>query len=368
MDYEIDFLAVGEGERSGDAIALRYGNLRGPREQQFVMVIDGGTLDSGQALVDHISHIYGTNHVDLVVSGHPDADHASGLSVVLEKMTVGRLWMHQPWKHAKEIMDMFENERITHTGLKTTFQEALEHARELEMIAAKKRIQIQEPFSDVNMGYSHISVLGPSTDFYESLLPRFREVPEPKQGLARIAEALYGGVGVITEKAKQVMESWGLETLEEPGDGSTSAENDSSTILLLQIDGKGILFTGDAGISALNLAAGHAESLGISLPESLEFCQVPHHGSRRNVGPGILDRILGLRKSSEIYPKTAFVSSAKDSDKHPSKRVVNAFKRRGAQVYATQGKGLCHSSHGISRQGWSGATPLPFYAKVEEEN
>ena len=43
MGLEIDFLSVGEGEKSGDAIALRYGNLFGPRSEQTVLVIDGGT-------------------------------------------------------------------------------------------------------------------------------------------------------------------------------------------------------------------------------------------------------------------------------------------------------------------------------------
>ena len=47
MGFEVDFLPVGEGEKSGDAIAIRCGNLNGSRNEQFVMVIDGGTLDSG---------------------------------------------------------------------------------------------------------------------------------------------------------------------------------------------------------------------------------------------------------------------------------------------------------------------------------
>ena len=54
MGFEIDFLPVGEGEKSGDAIALRYGNLSGTRSEQTVLVVDGGTLDSGAALVDHV--------------------------------------------------------------------------------------------------------------------------------------------------------------------------------------------------------------------------------------------------------------------------------------------------------------------------
>ena len=56
MGYEIDFLSVGDGERSGDAIAFRIGNLSGPREQQFVGIVDGGFTDSGQALVNHVTN------------------------------------------------------------------------------------------------------------------------------------------------------------------------------------------------------------------------------------------------------------------------------------------------------------------------
>jgi hypothetical protein len=48
MAWEVDFLAVGEGEKSGDAIAFRFGNLTGSREEQKVMVIDGGTLEAGE--------------------------------------------------------------------------------------------------------------------------------------------------------------------------------------------------------------------------------------------------------------------------------------------------------------------------------
>jgi len=48
MAWEVDFLAVGEGEKSGDAIALRWGNLSGPRTEQTIFVIDGGTQDSGE--------------------------------------------------------------------------------------------------------------------------------------------------------------------------------------------------------------------------------------------------------------------------------------------------------------------------------
>ena len=92
MSYEIDFLSVGEESQSGDAIALRYGNLDGPRNEQRVIVIDGGFSDDGTALVEHIKRYYKTDAVDIVVSTHPDQDHVSGLAMVLEEMQVGQLW------------------------------------------------------------------------------------------------------------------------------------------------------------------------------------------------------------------------------------------------------------------------------------
>jgi len=53
MGYEIDYIAGGGGSRSGDAIAFRYGSLHGRREEQTVITIDGGTLESGEKLVEH---------------------------------------------------------------------------------------------------------------------------------------------------------------------------------------------------------------------------------------------------------------------------------------------------------------------------
>ncbi|HLV39997.1 MBL fold metallo-hydrolase, partial [Xanthomarina sp.] len=79
---EIDFLAVGNGEKSGDAIAFRYGDFTDPNKQK-VIVIDGGTKESGKELCTLIKSTYHTNTIDLVVCTHPDGDHASGLTEVL---------------------------------------------------------------------------------------------------------------------------------------------------------------------------------------------------------------------------------------------------------------------------------------------
>src|SRR5262252_3385906 len=101
--YEIDFLAVGEGASSGDAIALRYGNLSGPRSEQTVVTIDGGNLESGDALVKHVLKHYRTDTVDVALLTHPDNDHASGMREVVDKLKVRQLAMHLPWNHSQAV-------------------------------------------------------------------------------------------------------------------------------------------------------------------------------------------------------------------------------------------------------------------------
>src|SRR5580693_7124870 len=111
--YEIDFLPVGDGERTGDAIVLRYGDIFGARAGQRVVVVDGGFTDTGSRVVDFIRTRYGTTDVDLVISTHPDADHSAGLSVVLEELVVRELWMHLPCEHTDAIANMFRDGRVS---------------------------------------------------------------------------------------------------------------------------------------------------------------------------------------------------------------------------------------------------------------
>ena len=57
LGYEVDVIGVGKESKSGDAIALRWGNLRGGRNEQKVVIIDGGFQESGQEVVDHIKFV-----------------------------------------------------------------------------------------------------------------------------------------------------------------------------------------------------------------------------------------------------------------------------------------------------------------------
>src|SRR5262245_28946618 len=125
---EVEFLHVGTGNKNGDAIIVRYGEPGAYK----ILVYDGGTLASGEKIVEHIQQYYGTSDVDDVVNSHPDADHASGLRVVVEKLNVKRLHMHRPWTHSSKILDYFKDGRITDQSLADRLKEKMAAAYELE--------------------------------------------------------------------------------------------------------------------------------------------------------------------------------------------------------------------------------------------
>lgn len=361
MAYEIDFLPVGDESKGGDAIALRYGDLAGSRGSQTVMVVDGGYTDDGEALVEHITRYYNTGKVDFVVSTHPDQDHITGLKVVLEQLQLGTLLMHQPWNHSRRVTEARKS-AFRSQGLVERVEKSLEAASELEGIATKKGVKIVEPFYGVKSTDGTLRILGPTREYYEELMTA--EVQTPPA-------ATQGGLSALLRKIAEgavsfLAESLDSETLRD--DGETTPTNNSSAICLLTIDGRQLLLTGDAGIPALERAASVLEADGFQ-PGSLRLVQVPHHGSRRNVGPSILDRLLGPKgQTTRRYSAYASVPKKNPEHKFPAKKVTNAFYRRGYNVYLTQGQAIRHHFNAPDRQGWTSLEPLPFYEKVEEDS
>lgn len=362
MAYEVDFLPVGNGDTSGDAIAVRWEE----RGTYKVLVYDGGTKASGEAMVNHIKTHYQTNRVDYVVNSHPDNDHASGLAVILEQLEVGELWMHRPWQHSQLILDYFKDGRITDNSLAERLKEKMAAAYALEELATQKLIPIYEPFEGGVIG--PFTVLTPERDWYiHELIQAFAKSPDAKESKVASGGLLGIVAGAMKKAAEWISEHWHIELLRE--NVETSAENESSVVLFADFDGHGVLLTGDAGVQALHRAADHAEEMGVDLPTRLKFIQVPHHGSRNNVSSTCLDRLIGPRKatSDDTYTKTAFVSAGKESTTHPRQMVVNAFLRRGARVYPTKGNTIWHRDQ-MPARGWGPATGMAFSSTVEAWN
>lgn len=352
--YEIDFIPVDSGTKNGDAISIRI--LENGITK--IYVIDGGTRITGLKLVDHIKQYYGTNKVDYLINTHPDLDHISGLTVVMEQLDVKELWMHKPWEHAHKIIDDIIDNRVTNNSLTKRLQESVKVAKQLEQMAIKRRIPVYEPFQGDNIGHFH--VLSPHPDWYAELIKGFNNMPTSNRS------SFFAESGMKFQDAvKTIIESWSFETLSE--DGITSDKNESSVVLygLLPNNYK-VLLTGDAGLKSLDKAHNYASCRGVDLKEC-SFVQIPHHGGRRNVTPSLLDKLIGPRYYQDLEPaRTAFVNTSKDCSEHPKKSVSNAFRRRGFKVIATKGQLKCSFWGYPVRDGWVIANPLPFYNRVEE--
>ncbi len=359
MGYEIDFLKVGD-TKSGDSITLRFGNLHGPRNQQSVVVVDGGYVTDGERVVEHLARYYGTDQIDILVSTHPDADHVGGLETVFESCGVGQLWMHLPWTHTTDMARLFQSGRVTDMSVREVMRRSLEAACALEAAAKREGVPIIQPFTGTQDATGSLVVLGPTQEYYRSLLPEFRCTPEAKSEIEKLLER-------AMRAAANLAERWNWETLTDSGD--TTAENNSSVVLLLRVDGRTALLTSDAGKPALTQVVDLMEANNID-PKNLNFIQVPHHGSRRNVGPTLLNRLVGPKLAGDQLMKPAFVSVAENADdKHPSKRVVNAFRRRGAHVSRHNGgHWIRHQFNAPDRSDAVSLPALPFYDGIIEED
>ena len=166
------------------------------------------------------------------------------------------------------------------------------------------------------------------------------------------------------ERCESFFSTWGVDELDD--DDTTSAKNNSSVISQLVVDGRRLLFTGDAGVTALSYVA---DQLELSAQADLCFVQIPHHGSRRNVGPIVLDRLIGEAvQEGETRNITAIASTAKKGEpKHPRKAVMNAFTHRGVKALATRGKTIQHSYNAPDREGWGPMIPDDYHWEYEDE-
>lgn len=339
----------------------------------YLMIIDGGDIESGKALVKHIRDEYGWNCiVHHVVVTHCDGDYISGLREVLTELDVRNLWVLLPWNAAAASLPYFANKNWTVSGLQTTLHNEYDLVAELVQIATERNILVREPFAGQKIG--PFTVLSPSRQVYTLLLPQFDRTPEPDEDAIKGAGLWIGKSPNVFQRLldkaaakvqRWTTERWDKELLKDGG--CTSATNESSVVLYGDFGlHRRVLLTGDAGCWGLSLAATFADSQSLPLRDFM-FVQIPHHGSRSNVGPAVLNYLLGpILPINTLGHFSAFVSAPALDDSHPRKMVLNAFIRRGATVCATQGNKKVFWGGFTPRSGYVAAEPLPFASRVEE--
>jgi beta-lactamase superfamily II metal-dependent hydrolase len=338
--YEIDFLPVGDGGRSGDAIAMRF--TRPDTGGYAHLIVDAGFQDDGEALVEHVKAYYGTTSIDLAILTHPDGDHIGGMGEVVRGLAVKELWLHNLGGRGG-------------AGLP-----AADAVDDLIGVASHQGTVVREAFAGSSAFGDALFIIGPTVDYYEQLVAEEQTV----------AKAAAEGRGMTFGRSVNVLMQRFLASLpvEVPfGDaGGTSPRNNTSMITLLQLDGKKLLLTADAGVPALGRALDWVEEQG-ALVYQPSFAQLPHHGSRHNASSDFLNRLLG--PTGQDPSRTAFVSVTKEAEKHPSPRVANGFMRRGYNVYATHGRTIWHHSADAPDRGWTSLTPMaPLDESLEDDN
>jgi hypothetical protein len=205
------------------------------------------------------------------------------------------------------------------------------------------QIPRREPFYPLQVG--PVRVLGPSVEYYRTLLPDFRDL---EAYILREAEIEYFSSirtfrnSLLREIFESVEDTSPCPVVDQ--NNECSAENDSSAVIEINVDGRYYLFTADAGVAAFDDIRARGEL------NRVHWLDVPHHGSRRN----LTSDIIGI-----LRPETASISAEGDS-KHPRKAVINCLKKHGANVYSTHRSGNLRHTFGNfpATVGYATAIPL----------
>ena len=319
---EIDFLWVGEKTNTGDAITCQFTDPA--TGQAVVIVIDGGFVETGDRIASHIRKYYGTSRVDLVICTHPDDDHIRGLFTVIEELDVARLLIHRPAEYG------YAGDNVK-AGL----------VDDLITTARNNGTTVDGGFAGTTYFGGALTIAGPSKAYYQELLD---EQVQYSSMTASVVRALSKAASTVVVAIRGLGSDPG-ETMTDDN-GGTTPRNNTSIVTNLAVDGYRALFTGDAGVPALNRAADHLDANGKS--STIDFFDVPHHGSRHNLDRDTLTRLLG-RIVGDHPIGSAFVSVGKEADDFPRPEVANAIRRRGYPVTATRGNSIWWNRGGAPR-------------------
>jgi hypothetical protein len=232
-------------------------------------------------------------------------------------------------------------------------------AEELTKLVEEKGGKVVQPFTGVNGWNDSFVIAGPTEDFYKEMLAEQTKRAKKAAHVPSFAERFLGTTAAKT--MQKLLASFPVEI--RFGDaGGDNPRNNSSAILSLMIDGKHLIFPGDAGVPALSAGMDHLDAVGRTENWPAIFV-LPHHGSRHNLDRDTIQRILGSHATKQYGNAVASVSQDSDG---PSPRVANAAGRRGYPVTATTGRSVLFRSDAPLRLGWEApVAPLPPLAETD---
>ncbi len=297
--------------RHGDCIFIEYGSAKKP----YRMLIDAGPAPTYINLRERILTIpENKRHFELFVITHIDADHIEGAVRLLQdkdlKITYGDIWFNG-WKHLtrKPILGGVQGEYLT----------ALIEKEKLpwnEAFGGQSIVVPDEgplPVHELKGGMK-LTLLSPTWTQLDKLRPKWKKEVEAaglvpgkaKMALEKLATAKKLRP-ILGEAVVNVVKLGGSDFKQD-----TAPANGSSIAFLAECDGVRGIFSGDAYPNVL------AASLSRMLKKpseklALDFFKIPHHGSRSNLSPDLIDM---MRCKQYIF------SSNGDIFNHPDEESV----------------------------------------------
>ena len=364
MAYEIDFIGIDKESKDATAICMRW---KVSKENYIVGVFDGGLTDYGEAMKKHMDQYYfdgiERGHINFVICSHPHQDHVPGLKTILENFDVDALYMNRPWEHIEELFERVKDGRITKKSLEERLKNRYTYIADLELVANEQGIPIYDAFEG-DIIEEKLTILSPNKEFYLDLLAESDKTPVMESATQ---DSIFHSVKILAEKVINfIKEAWDKDSLRE--NVVTEPDNETSTVVLGEMEDESFLLTGDVGIRGLRHAIDYADDVDKSLQTNVKLYEIPHHGGRHNVSPSILNDLLGEIVEKGTSPsKTAIVCTGKGTN-HPKQMVVNAFWRRGVKVYNASGYTIRHHCGDMPSRNWSSSVPVEFNEQVEDWN
>lgn len=320
--YEVRFFQVGSATKGGDAILIR---LQDEYRNHTVIIVDGGYRETGEKIIEYLNNV-NISTVDLVINTHPDIDHISGLIRLFEEdsLTINKLIMNRPWRDSNITADYFADNRITDKSVNKRMTEAFKYAYQLEQVAINKigENNIIHPVVG-NSYFDCLTILAPSKTLYRTKLLESDKTPTSVND---------SSTNFFARTMKKLVRYFkGSMTWY---DEDTTPINETSIVSLLTTPNRNYLLTADAGKNCIKEALDYKDSQSSLSNKTINVLQLPHHGSRKNITPALIQRIDASEYIISCPPQGL------DSH-HPSRRLVNMVleKEPNADIYNTSSCG-----------------------------
>jgi beta-lactamase superfamily II metal-dependent hydrolase len=349
--YEIDMLNVA----SADAFLIHF--FDDDTNCEYIVLIDGGNYSDGKKIAKFIRDNYSQDYIDLAICTHCDDDHFCGIQYLLEQqrdngkdnLNIREIWVNDPAAHIElGQVKWVRKEESKNVKARSVYDCNGDNMLDiLDELASNDKITWLEPFSDAekykNSPYVNstwgglIEVLGPTVEYYEKLVPDFRNELQKKDYITNEDDDAEE-VEFVNNKVK-------CKKLDNAGDDPSSHNQSSVIIRFTPYNGDTYLFMGDAGKDAVN---NMPQRIVDSLTKTY-WLKVPHHGSIYNMDSDMIN---------QISPKVAYISTEKYGH-YLSRDVVKALKRIGTRIYTTNLNGsMCHHRNTPTHKGYTTANPI----------